>query len=123
MKGETRVFGKSIIHRVVRFVIPAILLLPVSPLAVAQVRVEVKPFPPKSLLQIPPKPDEGYLLLPGRWVWHRPAKMYAWLSPVWVVPPKGKTWSPGYWKSLRKGWIWVPGKWVRKKRFWEKQTG
>lgn len=86
----------------------------------AQVRVIEKPFPPRDQMRIPSKPADGYVLLPGRWVWHRPAKMYAWLSPVWVEPPKGKLWSPGYWKSVKKGWVWVPGKWESKKRYWNR---
>ncbi|OQB81799.1 MAG: hypothetical protein BWX87_00486 [Bacteroidetes bacterium ADurb.Bin123] len=83
----------------------------------AQVRVDEKPVPPKSQLKIPPKPHDGYVLLPGRWIWHRQARMYGWLSPVWVEPPKGKIWTPGYWKQVKKGWVWVPGKWENKKRY------
>jgi len=86
----------------------------------AQVRVAEKPMPPREQMKIPPKPGEGYVLLPGRWIWHRPARMYAWLAPVWVEPPRGKVWTPGYWKEVRKGWMWVPGKWENKKRFWNR---
>lgn len=86
----------------------------------AQVRVIEKPVPPKSQLKIPPKTDDGYVLLPGRWIWYRPAKMYVWLPPVWTEPPKGKVWSPGYWKTMKKGWVWVPGKWENKKHFWNR---
>ena len=88
--------------------------------ATAQVWVKEKPVPPRSQLKIPPKPEDGLVLLPGRWIWERPSRMYIWLSPVWVVPPQRKIWSPGYWKPQREGWIWVPGKWINKKRFWER---
>ncbi len=94
--------------------------LMVAPVASAQVRVAEKPVPPRELMKIPSKPGDGYVLLPGRWVWHRPARMYAWLAPVWVIPPRGKVWIPGYWKEARKGWIWVPGKWENKQRFWNR---
>jgi len=88
----------------------------------AQVWVKEKPVPPRSQLKIPPRPEDGLVILPGRWIWDRSAKMYIWLSPIWVVPPQGKIWSPGYWKPQREGWIWVPGKWENKKRFWERSS-
>lgn len=96
-----------------------VMLLGVGRLS-AQVRVAEKPVPPKTQLGIPDKPGEGYVLLPGRWVWHRHARMYVWLSPVWVVPPEGKIWVSGYWKQLRQGWIWIPGKWESKRRYWNR---
>lgn len=80
----------------------------------AQVWVEEKPIPPKIKSKMPEKPGYEYVLLPGRWVWHRPSKRYVWISPAWVVPPRGKSWSSGFWKSENHGWIWVPGKWKRK---------
>jgi len=91
--------------------------------SLAQVRVEKKPVPPREQLKIPPKTGAGYVLLPGRWIWHRPTKTYLWQSPVWVVPPEGKAYSPGYWKTVKKGWVWVPGKWENKRRLWSKITG
>lgn len=95
-----------------------VVIMPVA--AAAQVRVAEKPVPPREMMKIPPKPGDNYVLLPGRWVWHRPARMYAWLAPVWVEPPRGKVWIPGYWKEVRKGWLWVPGKWENRKRFWSR---
>jgi hypothetical protein len=97
-----------------------VVLVSVPAFITAQVWVKEKPVPPRSQLKIPPKPEDGLVILSGRWIWDRPARMYVWLSPVWVVPPQGKIWSPGYWKQQREGWIWVPGKWENKKRFWQK---
>jgi len=113
----------NLFHSFCRKAVPVVLLLLTSCLASGQVRVETKPLPPKTQLNIPAKPEEGFVLLPGRWIWHQPARMYVWLSPVWVLPPRGKTWSPGCWKPVRKGWLWVPGKWVRQKRFRGKKGG
>lgn len=93
-------------------------MLAIPEFSAAQVRVREKPMPPKGGMAIPARTEEGTVLLPGRWVWHRPAKMYVWLSPVWVKPPGGKVWSPGYWKPVREYWTWVPGKWENKRRFW-----
>ena len=95
-----------------------ILLLITPETSFSQVWVDQKPVPPKTGLKIPPRTEEGLVLLPGRWIWHRQSRMYMWLSPVWVEPPEGKSYAPGYWKTVKKGWVWVPGKWVKKRRFW-----
>jgi hypothetical protein len=92
-----------------------LLLILIQGAAFGQVRVSEKPIPPRTRLQMSAKPGAEYVLLPGRWVWHRQTQMYVWLGPVWIVPPKGKTWSPGYWKAEKDGWKWVPGKWQRKR--------
>ena len=97
------------------FFVLTTLLLPGS--MSAQVWVEKKPVPTREQMKIPPKSGEGSVLLPGRWLWYRPAKKYIWLHPEWMEPPKNKTWSPGYWKPVREGWQWVPGKWERKNSF------
>ena len=92
-----------------------LLLIFIQGVAAGQVKVSEKPVPPRVKMKMPPRPGTEYVLLPGRWVWHRPSKMYVWLGPVWVEPPKGRNWSPGYWQSVKDEWVWVPGKWERKK--------
>ena len=87
-----------------------------------QVRVKEKPVPPKVDMKMPPKPGPEYIMLPGRWAWHRPSHMYIWLGPRWIVPPKGKTYHSGYWKEVDSEWLWVPGKWKRKLRFFQKRN-
>ncbi len=99
-----------------------LLLMSISGRIFSQVVVPEKPFPPRAKIKFPSKPGPEYLLLPGRWVWHRPSQMYVWLGPVWVVPPRGKTWNPGYWKQVDNGWLWVPGKWQRKTGFLQRKN-
>ncbi|MFV0377153.1 MAG: hypothetical protein ACK5JD_07615, partial [Mangrovibacterium sp.] len=81
-----------------------------------------KPQPPTQYMIPPPKPDSGFVLIPGHWVWAREQKMYVWVVPGWVPQKEGEIWVAGYWKEVPKGWKWVPGYWerVNKKKwfFW-----
>lgn len=90
------------------------ILMATSVVVFGQVVVPEKPVPPRAKFQMPSKPGPEYVLLPGRWVWHRPSRAYVWFGPEWVIPPRGRTWNPGYWKPVDEGWLWVPGRWQRK---------
>lgn len=120
-----KVFGKISITPVRIYLISLGLIMGMILMAgeaQSQVRVKEKPIPPKVDMKISPKPGPEYVMLPGRWAWHRPSRMYIWLGPAWVIPPKGKVWNSGYWKEVDDEWLWVPGKWKRKVRFFQKRN-
>ena len=91
-------------------------LLFIPDLAHAQVVVPEKPVPPQVKLKAPPRPGDNYVLIPGRWMWHRQTRMYVWVGPVWAEKPEGKIWVPGYWQQVPRGWKWVPGYWKKEFR-------
>lgn len=81
--------------------------------AQAQVVVIEKPQPPAQYMIPPPKPGNGYVLIPGHWIWSREQKMYVWVVPGWVPQKEDEVWITGYWKEVPKGWKWVPGHWEK----------
>ncbi len=91
-------------------------------IAKAQVTVDQKPTPPEVKLPMPEKPGPDYQLIPGHWIWHRPSKMYVWVSARWVEKKENRQWSPGHWQKQARGWKWIPGKWekIKRKRYFFK---
>jgi hypothetical protein len=98
-----------------RSVLPALLLLALPVIAVAQVGISISvntPPPELPVYEQPPIPDEGYLWTPGYWAWSDDIQDYYWVPGTWVLAPQpGYLWTPGYWGAEGAVFLWHTGYW------------
>jgi len=98
-----------------RSVLPALLLLALPVMSMAQVgiTISVNVAPPElPVYEQPPIPAEGYLWTPGYWAWIDDEQGYYWVPGTWVlVPQPGFLWTPGYWSSDGGAFVWNEGYW------------
>src|ERR1700691_1397478 len=96
-------------------VLPALLLLTLPVMSVAQVgiNISVNLAPPElPVYEQPPIPAVGYLWTPGYWAWGDDIQDYYWVPGTWVlVPQAGYLWTPGYWGSNGGAFVWNQGYW------------
>lgn len=60
---------------------------------------------------VPPKPYEDAIWIPGYFAWVQEKNDFAWICGVWRRPPIGHVWIPGSWEKTDSGWIWAKGFW------------
>ncbi len=103
------------LHRLVRMVLLATVLLGLSGLCFAQfgvsISIGVAP-PPLPVYDQPPIPGPGYMWTPGYWSWSDDG--YYWVPGTWVQPPEvGLLWTPGYWgwDDTEATYMWNDGYW------------
>lgn len=98
-----------------RSILPALLLLAVPALSLAQVsmNVSVNVAPPElPVYDQPPIPQDGYMWTPGYWAWGDDINDYYWVPGTWVpVPQVGYLWTPGYWGFAGGAFLWNAGYW------------
>jgi hypothetical protein len=96
-------------------VLPALLLLALPVMSMAQVgiNISVNSAPPElPVYEQPPIPAVGYLWTPGYWAWGDDIQDYYWVPGTWVlVPQPGFLWTPGYWSSNGGAFVWNQGYW------------
>src|ERR1700690_1319626 len=96
-------------------VLPALLLLVLPVMSMAQVGVEisVNVAPPElPVYEQPAIPTEGYLWTPGYWAWSGDDQDYYWVPGTWVLAPQpGYLWTPGYWGYRGGFFVWNIGYW------------
>jgi len=69
-----------------------------------------EPPPPLPVYEQPPCPEDGYIWVPGVWLWG--AEGYYWVPGTWVAPPAaGMLWTPGYWALAGGFYVFHPGYW------------
>ena len=85
------------IHRLIRALVLASLLLALSAASFAGVFISVGIAPPPIPVYTQPMcPGEGYMWTPGYWAWGDDG--YYWVPGTWVMAPEpGLLWTPGYW--------------------------
>jgi hypothetical protein len=95
-----------------------VLLLAVSALASAQVRVAISFGPPPlPVYEQPPCPAEGYMWVPGYWAYDYDVNDYYWVPGTWVMAPEpGLLWTPGY-------WAWNNDRFMFHEGYWGRQVG
>ena len=99
------------LHRRVRWILFAVLVLSFSSAAFSQVFLSVRIGPPALPIYAQPLcPGPGYLWTPGYWGWDD-ADGYYWVPGTWVVAPVGMLWTPGYWGWGGGFYAWHPGYW------------
>ena len=98
-----------------RSVLPALLLLALPAIGLAQVGISISVNAPPPALPVydqPPIPDDGYLWTPGYWAWSDDIQDYYWVPGTWVLAPQpGYLWTPGYWGGEGEVFVWHPGYW------------
>ena len=98
-----------------RSVLPALLLLVLPVISMAQVgiNISVDLAPPElPVYEQPPLPGEGYLWTPGFWAWSDDQQGYYWVPGTWVLAPQpGFLWTPGYWGRHGDAFVWNEGYW------------
>jgi hypothetical protein len=98
-----------------RRVVPALLLLALPALSMAQVSLNISvnvPPPELPVYEQPPMPQDGYMWTPGYWSWGDDIQDYYWVPGTWVEAPQpGYLWTPGYWGSQGGAFIWNAGYW------------
>jgi WXXGXW repeat (2 copies) len=96
-------------------IVPALLLLALPALSMAQVSLNISvnvPPPELPVYEQPPIPQEGYLWTPGYWAWGDDIQDYYWVPGTWVEAPQpGYLWTPGYWGSQGGVFLWNAGYW------------
>ena len=93
--------------------IPMVLLFALTPLAQAQVTVQVNVAPPELPVYTPPPlPGDGYIWTPGYWAWSEDDQDYYWVPGTWVLAPEpGYLWTPGFWGWESGVYLWHAGYW------------
>jgi hypothetical protein len=98
-----------------RSILPALLLLALPVLALAQVGISISvntPPPELPVYEQPPIPEDGYLWTPGYWAWSDDIQDYSWVPGTWVLAPQpGYLWTPGYWGAEGAVFLWHAGYW------------
>ena len=98
-----------------RSVLPALLLLmlPVMSMAQVGINISINLAPPELPVYVQPAiPDDGYLWTPGYWAWGDDEQGYYWVPGTWVIAPQpGYLWTPGYWGSNDGAFVWNEGYW------------
>jgi hypothetical protein len=98
-----------------RALLPALLLLALPVIGLAQVGISISvntPPPELPVYDQPPIPEEGYLWTPGYWAWSDDIEDYYWVPGTWVLAPQpGYLWTPGYWGSEGAVFLWHRGYW------------
>ena len=77
----------------------AVVVLAMSSVSFAQVRISVSFGPPPlPVYEQPVCPDDGYIWTPGYWAWSDDDGDYYWVPGTWVLAPEvGYLWTPPYW--------------------------
>ncbi|HXF10199.1 MAG TPA: hypothetical protein VN625_05390 [Desulfuromonadaceae bacterium] len=66
--------------------------------------------PPTKVEVIPPRPNMGFVWVPGAWEWEN--GRWIWVGGRWAPPAKhGAVWIGGHWEKHGHGQVWVPGHW------------
>jgi hypothetical protein len=98
-----------------RSVLPALLLLvlPVMSMAQVGINISVNLAPPELPVYVQPAiPDDGYLWTPGYWAYGGDDQGYYWVPGTWVMAPQpGYLWTPGYWGNDGGSFVWNQGYW------------
>jgi hypothetical protein len=100
-------------HRSVRWLVFAVMILSLSAASLAQIAVgiSVRVAPPALPVYTQPVgPGPGYMWTPGYWAWNDDAGYY-WVPGTWVVAPAGLLWTPGYWGFSEGVYGWHRGYW------------
>ncbi|CRX38699.1 YXWGXW repeat-containing protein [Estrella lausannensis] len=68
--------------------------------------------PPAPLYeQIPERPYDDVLWIPGYWAWSDAKNDFIWICGVWRRPPPERIWIPGSWVPAQGGFAWQSGLW------------
>lgn len=101
------------IHRSVRWLVFAVMMLSLSDASFAQIAVgvSVRVAPPALPVYTQPVcPGPGHMWTPGYWAWNDDAGYY-WVPGTWVEAPVGLLWTPGYWGWSDGAYGWHRGYW------------
>ncbi len=98
-----------------RSILPALILLVLPVLSMAQISVNVSvnvPPPELPVYDQPPIPGDGYIWTPGYWAWGDDIQDYYWVPGTWVLAPQPEyLWTPGYWGWSGGAYLWNAGYW------------
>jgi hypothetical protein len=99
------------LHRFIRPLLLASLLLGLSAASFAGVFVSVAVGPPPIPVYAQPIcPGVGYIWTPGYWGWGDDG--YYWVPGTWILAPRpGFLWTPGYWGWSGGAYLWHGGYW------------
>ncbi len=99
---------KSLLSRVAFLLV---LLVPIGAWSQVSIFISVAP-PPLLIYDQPLVPGDGYIWMPGYWVWSPSDDDYYWVPGTWVLAPNvGELWTPGYWAFENSGYFWHRGYW------------
>lgn len=99
------------IHRLVRPLVLALMLMSIPALSFGGVFVSVSVGPPPIPVYTQPLcPGPGYIWTPGYWAYGDQG--YYWVPGTWVMAPQpGFLWTPGYWGWSGGVYLWHGGYW------------
>ena len=87
------------------------MLVPLGAWAEVSLAISIAP-PALPVYAQPPVPGDGYIWMPGYWVWSATESDYYWVPGTWVLAPTaGDLWTPGYWAFENAGYFWHVGYW------------
>ena len=70
--------------------------------------------PPAAIIEnIPTRPANDLIWIPGYWAWLEEKNDYTWVCGVWRRAPPRNFWIPGTWNEYKGGWAWSKGFWSR----------
>lgn len=97
----------------IRGVLLAVVVLTISSVSFAQVRISVNFGPPElPVYEQPLCPGDGYIWTPGYWAWSDDDADYFWVPGTWVLAPEpGFLWTPPYWGWSDGGFVFYDGYW------------
>jgi hypothetical protein len=89
------------------------MVLSVSPISFAQVRISIAFGPsPIPVYEQPVCPGDGYVWTPGYWAWDADDGDYYWVPGTWVLAPEvGFLWTPPYWAWDNGAFVFHDGYW------------
>lgn len=76
-----------------------------------QVTIVASQPPAPIYEQVPERPYEDVLWIPGYWAWSDAKNSYIWVCGVWRRPPPERIWIPGSWVAAQGGFAWQSGLW------------
>jgi hypothetical protein len=99
------------IRRVLRVMLPMLLLLTVPLTSFGAFFLSVTIAPPLLPVYVQPVcPGPGYIWVPGYWAYNDFG--YYWVPGTWVRAPfVGAFWTPGYWGWADGSYVWHEGFW------------
>jgi hypothetical protein len=99
-------------HRSIRYVLLAFLMLVLSRPLFSQVAITVAFGPPAlPVYEQPVCPGDGYIWTPGYWAWD-PDYGYYWVPGTWVLAPQvGYLWTPPWWGWNGSAYLFHSGYW------------
>lgn len=76
------------------------------------VSIDIGSPPPVVRYEVVPPPREGFVWMPGCWVWD--GHGYAWIAGTWVRERPGYVPVPAYWEPRGTHWHYEPPRWTER---------